>query len=234
MNNSKGMLNFVAKKFRGNSYSIDENVPFASLLGVASTRCTSILRCMARGIALKPSRLMFCGKNVVLKNRRMITIGAGVTLGNCVEIDGLSKCGVKLENSVTIGPGTIIQATGVISNLGHGLIVGHGSGIGAYSYIGAAGGVKIGANVIMGQYVSFHSENHIYSNCEALIKDQGVTRLGIVIHDDCWIGAKATILDGSDIGSGSVIAAGAVVKGCFPSGSVIGGVPAKLLKRRCL
>ena len=54
----------------------------------------------------------------------------------------------------------------------------------------------------------------------------------VVIEDGCWIGANVTILKGVTIGRGSVIAAGAVVtKSCEPY-SIIGGVPAKLIKMR--
>ena len=54
----------------------------------------------------------------------------------------------------------------------------------------------------------------------------------VIIEDGCWIGANVTILKGVTIGRGSVIAAGAVVtKSCEPY-SIIGGVPAKLIKMR--
>ena len=54
----------------------------------------------------------------------------------------------------------------------------------------------------------------------------------VVIEDGCWIGANVTILKGVTIGKGSVIAAGAVVtKSCDPY-SIIGGIPAKLIKMR--
>lgn len=54
----------------------------------------------------------------------------------------------------------------------------------------------------------------------------------VTIEDDVWCGANVTILKGVTIGHGSVIAAGAVVTKSFPPYSIIGGVPAKLLKRR--
>ena len=54
----------------------------------------------------------------------------------------------------------------------------------------------------------------------------------VVIEDDVWTGANVTILKGVTIGRGSVIAAGAVVTKSFPPYSIIGGVPAKLLKMR--
>jgi len=55
---------------------------------------------------------------------------------------------------------------------------------------------------------------------------------GVDIGDDCWIGANATIVDGVSVGSHSIVAAGAVVTRSFPERSVIGGVPARLLKIR--
>ncbi len=54
----------------------------------------------------------------------------------------------------------------------------------------------------------------------------------VIIEDGCWIGANVTILKGVTIGRGSIVAAGAVVtKSCEPY-SIIGGIPAKLLKMR--
>ena len=78
-----------------------------------------------------------------------------------------------------------------------------------------------------------HSENHNFSDSEILIKDQGVNRKGIIIGNNCWIGSKATILDGVVIEDGVIIAAGAVVKeGVYNSNGIYGGVPAKFLKMR--
>lgn len=56
--------------------------------------------------------------------------------------------------------------------------------------------------------------------------------LPVVIEDDVWVGANVTILKGVTIGCGSIVAAGAVVTKSFPPYSIIGGVPARLLKRR--
>ena len=54
----------------------------------------------------------------------------------------------------------------------------------------------------------------------------------VVIEDDVWCGANVTILKGVTIGRGSVVAAGAVVTKSFPPYSIIGGVPAKIIRMR--
>ena len=64
------------------------------------------------------------------------------------------------------------------------------------------------------------------------IKDQGLVKSPVRIGDDVWIGTKVTVLRGTDIGSGSVVAAGAVARAAYPERSVIGGVPARVLRSR--
>ena len=64
------------------------------------------------------------------------------------------------------------------------------------------------------------------------IRLQGVSRQGIHIGPNCWVGAKVTVLDGVTIGEGSVVAAGAVVTKDIPPYSIAAGVPAKVIKRR--
>ena len=59
---------------------------------------------------------------------------------------------------------------------------------------------------------------------------QGITAEGIVIEDDVWLGAGAVITDGVRVGRGAVVAAGAVVTKDVSPHTVVGGVPAKLIK----
>ena len=120
----------------------------------------------------------------------------------------------------------------LLDEAGEGLKVGNNSNIGAYSYIGCSGYIEIGDNVMMGPRVNLMSENHNYSDLNHSMKSQGVTRSYIIIEDDVWIGVNSTILAGVRIGSGSIIAAGAVVTKDVPKNSIVGGIPAKIIRSR--
>ena len=115
--------------------------------------------------------------------------------------------------------------------LGVGLNAGENVGIGSFSFLGCAGGVVIGSDTIMGNFVSIHSENHVYEDAHVPIRLQGVSRIGVSIGSNCWIGAKATILDGVVLGDRTIVAAGAVVTpGVYESDCILAGVPARKVK----
>jgi len=189
---------------------------------------------MLRGFA-KLGRFKVCvEKHCTFKCRRLIKIKPWLNIQRDVYIDALSRKGVQFGSHVSIGCFTRIECTGSLSHLGEGFICGDHCGLGTNAFYGAAGGITLGNNVIVGNFVSFHSENHNFSDKGIPIRLQGVNHKGIVVGDNCWIGAKATILDGVHIGSGCVIAAGAVVTKSFPDNVVIGGVPARIIKNRFL
>lgn len=90
---------------------------------------------------------------------------------------------------------------------------------------------EIGDDTIFGNYVSIYPENHNYKDKNIPIRLQGVNSRGVVrIGNNCWIGAKVTILDGTVIGDNCIVAAGAVVNGKFPDNVMIGGILAKIIK----
>jgi acetyltransferase-like isoleucine patch superfamily enzyme len=224
------LVNFIKKS---SDYEIDEKIGPIQLINVLIRRTVFLLRGFIYRIFLRRSKgFLFIGSHVKLNNPRFISVGRGVSIDDGVVIEALSKNGVVLGDNVSLGKGTIIQCTGVIKNLGEGIVIGENSGISPNGFFGAQGGINIGNDVIMGPWVSFHSENHNFENPLIPIRLQGETRKGIVVEDDCWIGAKSTILDGVHIGKGSIVAAGSVVNKDFPPFSIIGGAPAKIIKSR--
>ena len=225
------ILNKIVSTIKGESFTIDPGVPFSYLISLSISKSLMLIRgfftfCRSDG-------LFFRGRNTVIRAKGLMKLGRSVSIDRNCYIDALSSEGIILGNNVSIGKFTTIECSGSIKNIGVGLKVGNNVGLGTHGFFGCAGGVEIGSNTIFGNFVSIHSENHKCQDLNTPIRLQGIERMGIKIGEDCWIGAKVTILDGACIEDGSVIAAGSVViKGIYEGNKIYGGVPARLLKSR--
>ncbi|MFB2599450.1 acyltransferase [Herbiconiux sp. P17] len=153
-------------------------------------------------------------------------------IGDYSYVDGVARRGVRFGVGAKLGRFGTITSTSHLSKLGQGFEIGPNSGIGDFAHIGCSGGVTIGQNVIIGPYVTFHSQEHNSDRIDIPIREQGTREDPIVLEDDIWVGSRVTFLAGTTIGHGSIVAAGSVVRSSFPAYSVIGGVPARLLKTR--
>lgn len=111
------------------------------------------------------------------------------------------------------------------------LRIGDNSGVGLRCELN--GPVSIGNDVLMGPETIVYTQNHKSSDPNLPIRLQGYEPAEeVAIEDDVWIGRRVMIMPGVRIGKGSVIAAGAVVTKDVPPYSVVGGIPAKILKSR--
>lgn len=215
------------------NYLLDAGFTFSILWNVLWDRSQQVLRGFYYKLRLKRSTgLVFIGKNVIIKNPKLIKAGKNFTVKDNVSIQALSRRGIQFGDNIMIGQQTIIECTGVIRNLGEGLKVGNNSNFGDYNFIGVRGFIEIGNDVLFGPRVSIHAENHIFVHLDIPIRKQGETRQGVRIEDNCWIGSGAIILDGVTIGTGTVVAAGAVVTHDVPSYSVVAGIPARIIQTR--
>ncbi|MDE5601808.1 MAG: sugar O-acetyltransferase [Clostridia bacterium] len=88
------------------------------------------------------------------------------------------------------------------------------------------GGIEIGDKVVIGQQVVIATLNHDLSP----EKRANMLPAPVKIGNGVWVGAHATILSGVTVGDGAVIAAGAVVTKDVPANTVVGGIPAKIIK----
>lgn len=213
----------------GASYTIDNNIPKSYLLRIILSKTIDLVYGIIR---FRKIRMCFVAPSTVIKHIGLLTFNHRILIAPNCYIDALGKDGIKCGKDVSIGRNTTIIVTGSLKNLGKGIIIGNNVGLGTHSFYGGAGGLEIGDDTICGNYVSIHPENHNYNDSEKPIRLQGVNHKGIKIGKGCWIGAKSTILDGTEIGEGCIVAAGAVVSGKFPENVIIGGVPAKIIKHR--
>lgn len=99
-------------------------------------------------------------------------------------------------------------------------------------YIDAVGGLSIGNDVSIAHSVTIMTSSHHFDRYDIPIKDQSFDIAKTEIGNDVWIGAKATILCGNNIGTGSVIGAGAIVTHSVEENTVNVGAPARAIKER--
>lgn len=223
------IINNIISSVKGENFELDSAIPLSYLFCFF---CRKVIMVVIAVWKLHRFKCAFVHRTSIIKCVSRIRFGKNLSIDRYCYIDALSSNGIIFGNNVSIGKYTSIECSGTLKNLGKGLVVGDNVGLGTHGFWGCAGGIEIGDNTIFGNYVSLHSENHNYTEKDVPIRLQGVNRKGIKIGKDCWIGAKVTILDGTELGDGCIVAAGAVVRGKIPSYSIIGGIPAKIIKMR--
>lgn len=171
------------------------------------------------------------GSNMVLRHPNKIEISDNVIIDDNVLLDakGSEDSGIFLGNEVFIGRNSILSCKGgkiyldERANIGfnceifssNNVHIGKDNLVAAYTYIVGGGNYKL-------------DRTDIPINRQPDFEGKG----GVVTGDDVWLAAHVVLLDGSKVGKGSVVAAGAVVSGEIPDYSIAGGVPAKILRER--
>ena len=109
-------------------------------------------------------------------------------------------------------------------------------GLGSHAYLATPSAkIIIKGNCAIAHHLSVHTGNHarvlgkFVTDITKANKPEGYDH-DVIIEKDVWIGANVTILEGVTIGRGATIAAGAVVNKDVPPYSIVGGVPAKVIK----
>jgi acetyltransferase-like isoleucine patch superfamily enzyme len=128
----------------------------------------------------------------------------------------------------SLGSHSVVESFSCINNAVGDVLIGKHTRIGLHNTI--IGPVTIGDHVNLAQGITVTALNHNFADTTKRIDEQGITTRPVVIGDDVWIGANAVILPGVTIGRHAVIAAGAVVTKDVPEKSLVGGVPAKIIK----
>ena len=92
--------------------------------------------------------------------------------------------------------------------------------------------IEFGAGTIVADWVYVCDFDHVYDDIHVPIKDQGIVKTPVRIGPDVWIGTKVTVLRGTQVGHGSILAANAVVRGDVHPYAIVGGIPGRVLKDR--
>lgn len=137
---------------------------------------------------------------------------------------------------IEIGARTLIDAFVKIKPAGGmgDVVIGADCAINSGTVIYTGNGVRIGDAVAIAANCTLAPTNHEVADRTRRIRDQGFqpSRGGIVIEEDCWLGANVVVLDGAMIRQGAVIAAGSVVRGEVPAYAIFAGAPARRIGER--
>ena len=157
-----------------------------------------------------------------------------IKLGNRVTIHRYSQINAKSPGGrLIIGDYVEVMPFAVVSPQKNGeIFIGSNSTIQYGVRLYGGGGLRIGKGVRIAANTVIIAQNHRFETIDVPIWKQGAICKGIVIEDNVWIGANATVLDSVHIGSGAVIGAGAVVIRDVEANTVVAGVPAKEIRKR--
>lgn len=161
----------------------------------------------------------------------MIVVGAGTKISALADIED-SVRGTR----IVFGDDCVVDAFVKLKPAGGtgDVIIGDrcflNSGVVLYS----GNGIHLGNDVLVAANCTLAPVNHAFADPGRRITEQGFapSRGGIVVEDDVWIGAGCILLDGAQVGQGSIISAGSVVASKLPPFGVYRGSPARLVERR--
>ena len=161
-----------------------------------------------------------------LRHPRVVTQGF-VFLGKHIEIEvAKGYAQLVLGKWVHIGDGNKLRVHNGSIRIGDKTV------LGSENVINAHLDIEIGPATLVSDWVYICDFDHVMRELDRPIKDQGLLCSPVRIGGGCWIGTKVTVLRGTTVGDGSVLAAHTVARGLVPAGSVVGGAPCSVLKNR--
>lgn len=186
-----------------------------------------------RGIAYR--RLMRTGgtpaieAGVRLRFMENIQLGQGVYLDQGVYLHACPN-GISIGNDSYLMHGAILHVFNFRNLPNAGITLGRRCFVGERTIMRGQGGITIGDDVLIAPAVQILAIDHIAETTRVPVMDQGIRARGIVIEDGVWLGAGCVITDGVRVGRNAVVGAGAVVTRDVPAGTVVVGVPARIVR----
>jgi acetyltransferase-like isoleucine patch superfamily enzyme len=185
-----------------------------------------------------PRLLGKVGKNVIFGRNITIRHGYKIEIGDNVIIDDNVLLDAKGDSNrgIEIGNNSMISRNCILSCKGGDITFGNNCAFGINGLVHAIEGsnVTVGNDVVIAAYCylvgggTYNSEE-----LDVPFKQQGdMSKGGVLIKDNVWIGSHVQVLDGVTIGTGCIIGAGAVVNRSVADYAVSAGVPAKTIKTR--
>lgn len=188
----------------------------------------SSIRWVLRHRAYTPYHLIRYWRFLVLRLRHPDVVTEGmVYLGRGVELTARRGYGrIVLGRWVHIGDGNRLRAHEGTLRIGDKTVLGRENTLNCYLDL------DIGPRCIVADWVYMCDFDHRTDDVHVPIKDQGIVKTPVRVDEDVWVGVKASVLRGAQVGRGTVVAAHAVVRGTVPRYSVVAGVPGRVVRDR--
>lgn len=185
------------------------------------------LRWVLRHRAWTPYHLVRYWRLLRLRRSGDVILQGLVFLGKDVELYARPGSGrIILGRWVHLGNGTKLRAHQGTLRVGDKVV------FGGDTRVNCQLDIEIGAATLVADWVYIADFDHRFDEQDVPIKDQGLVKAPVRIGPDVWLGTKSTVTRGVTIGFGSVVGAHAVVTRDVPPHSVVGGVPARVLRDR--
>jgi len=183
---------------------------------------------MLRNRAYTPWYLIRYWRLLMLRLRRPDVVLEGmVFLGRKVTLHARPGYGrLIIGRWVHLGDLTRLRAHEGTLRVGDKVVMGSDNTVNCYL------DVEIGAATLISDWVYVCDFDHVTADITVPIKDQGIVKTPVRIGPGCWIGVKSSVLRGTVLGEGSVLAAHAVARGVYPALSVVVGIPGRAIRDR--
>jgi acetyltransferase-like isoleucine patch superfamily enzyme len=179
------------------------------------------------------SSLIRLGEALNSRRRNLWFTLLGVRFGGYVWLRRISIprqwSDVSLAKDVSLDDGVVLLCSGLPRD--GKISIGEGTYVNRYTMLDAHSEISIGRNCMVGPYCYITDANHGRA-AGALVKEQRMEAMPVVIEDDVWLGARVVVLPGVRLGRGCVIGAGAVVTHDVAAEAVVAGVPAAPIGKR--
>jgi len=178
----------------------------------------------------KVGRNVVFGKGITLRHPKLIRVGDNVVIDDGCVLDAKGSA----QQGIGIGGGVFISRATILSCKGGSIEVGDSANLGIGCVILSESRVTIGDSCLFAAHCYLVAGgNHDFSRTDIpIIQQPSLSRGGIHIQQNVWLGARVTILDGVTIGRDSIVGAGAVVTRDIPPFSIAAGVPARIVRTR--
>jgi acetyltransferase-like isoleucine patch superfamily enzyme len=160
-----------------------------------------------------------------------VRIASSVQLAKSAMIQ-IESDGVYFGGRIVVSEHTSISDGALLAAYGGSIEIGEGGYVGPHCVLYGHGGLRLGRNVMIGAHTVVVAANHGYSRLDVPMNRQPLTKQGIAIGDDVWIGANCSILDGVRIGDHAIVGAGSVVTNDLDAYAVAYGAPARSARSR--